>query len=467
MTSSNGFGVSPYTIAVAAATSQTSVTNPSSPSLHSAQTHPGIVSIATSSASKQASKTKKTRSYKGPPRAPVLTALFPKEPTDKSRFQFVRVETYAIQGVASKTKGGALQKSKASIVQILDEALRATEEGCKHLIRQKIEPKPPRFLYGPGMKELFTWYESHKQRAAENSTPYVSKRTGRVSARHQDRRWPTLLAEVASFPGPPNDADGQYVQWRELCVARLKRIYGEKLVSVIEHTDEPHGHIHALVAHPDATPVRALHPGHIESDKRKSQGFIPKEQQAAYKAGLEDFQSDFHTLVGYPAGLERISPQPKARHSYQQARANKQAEAEYEERVVKLLEREKQLLELASTLTASLVQRQAQIEMEVETAMQRAFRRASELAEAKYAQRAQEFAQEGARLAEERKKLDVEIAALTKVTERVRRMQERERVRYEQLLAAVQGETDAETLERIVRAAAEGNPPKLEGRRSL
>jgi hypothetical protein len=467
MATSNRFGVSQHTIAAATATSLVPVAYSSPPSLHSAPTHPWSVSIATSSVPKQTSKTKKTRSHKGPPRAPVLTALFPKEPTDRSRFQFVRVETYAIQGVASKTKGGALQKSKASIVQILDEALRATEEGCKHLIKQKIEPKPPRFLYGPGMKELFIWYESHKQRAAENSTPYVSKRTGRVSARRQDRRWPTVLAEVASFPGPPNDADGQYVQWRELCVARLKRIYGEKLVSVIEHIDEPHGHIHALVAHPDATPVRAMHPGHRESDARKAQGYTSKQQQAAYKAGLEDFQSDFHSLVGYPAGLKRISPQPHARHSYQQARANKQAAAEYAERVGKLLEREKQLVELASTLTASLVQRQVQIEVDAETAMQRAFRRASELAEAKYAQRAQELVEEGARLGEERKKLDVEVAALTKLTEHVRRMQARERARYEGLLAVVQGETDVDTFDRIVRAALNDDQLKREGRRSL
>lgn len=453
MTTSNRLDGGQFIIAAAATISLAPVANPSS--------------ISISSAAKQTSKANRARSRKRPPRAPVLMALFPKEPTDRSRFQFVRVETYALQGVASKTRGGALQKSKASISQILDEALRATEEGCKHLIKQQIEPKPPRFLYGPAMVGLLEWYESHKLRAAGNSTPYVSKRTGRVSERRQDRRWPTVLAEVASYPGPPDDADVKYVQWRELCVARVKRLYGDKLVSVIEHTDEPHGHIHALVAHSDATPVRALHPGHRESDIRKAQGCTPKEQQIAYKAGLEDFQSDFHSLVGFPAGLDRISPQPKARHSYQQARANKQAAAEYADRVEKLLEREKQLGEEASTLTARLVRRQAQIDAEAETAMQLAFRRASELAEAKHAQRAQELAEEGVRLAEERKILEVEIAALTKVAERVRQMQERERARYERLLAAVKGETDAKTFDRIVRAAAEDNQPKMEGRRSL
>ncbi|WPB57378.1 hypothetical protein [Xylophilus sp. GOD-11R] len=406
--------------------------------------------------SNQSPKTKGLATIKGRPRAPVLTALFPREPTDTTRPQFVRVETYAVQGVAHKTKAGANQKPKASISQVLQEALRSSPEGYRHLTNQGLKPEPPRILFGLEVQELQDWYEKHKARAAENSAAYVVEKTGLMHVRRQDRRWPTLLAEVASFPGPPDETDDHYLLWRERCVARLKRVYGDELLSVIEHTDEPHGHIHALVAHADATPVRALHPGHRASDRLKAKGGTPKEQQDAYKAALKEFQSDFFSLVGRPAGLERIAHVPRQRHSYQQARANKQAEAEYAERVQALIKKEKALQAEATRLTAILVQRQASIDAETETAMQLAYRKATEMAEAKHAKRAKELAEEEARLMEIRRKLDIEIAGLGQVAERVRLMQQRERERYTRLLDALKSEVDTDLFQRIIDVAAAG-----------
>ncbi|SFF24366.1 hypothetical protein SAMN04489711_11930 [Paracidovorax wautersii] len=393
------------------------------------------------------------------PPPPVLTSLLPRDEY-RPPAQFVRVHIYAIQGVASRAKSGAVQQGKPAIADILNEALRASATGYRHLIAQGLRPQQPRILHGPQPQELWAWYEAHKQRAARNTVPYVVKKTGRVTQRRQDVRVPTVLAEVMSYPGPPDDRDAKYVEWRALCVARLRRIYGDMLVSVIEHTDEAHGHLHALVAHPDGSPVRALHPGHSAADRSKAEGGAPKEQQASYRAGLKEFQSDFYSLVGFPAGLARLSAKPKARVSYQQAQANRQAEREYADRVAALLKREKQFEEEQAQFTAMLLARAQEIEAEGQNMMQRAFQRAAEKVEAQNAKRAAELNAEAERLASWQARLD-ETEALHRrekdgfaaLTEHVRvRLRDADR-RYALLLEAISVAVDLQTYQHILGAA--------------
>lgn len=394
------------------------------------------------------------------PPPPVLTALLPRNQY-RPPAQFVRVHIYAIQGVASKAKSGAVQQSKPAIADILNEALRASATGYRHLISQGLQPQPPRILHGPRPQELWAWYEAHKQRAAQNTVPYVVKKTGRVTQRRQDVRIPTVLAEVMSYPGPPDDRDAKYVDWRTLCVARLRHIYGDLLVSVIEHTDEAHGHLHALVAHSDGAPVRALHPGHSAADRSKAEGGTPKEQQASYRAGLEDFQSDFYSLVGFSAGLARLSTKPKARVSYQQAQANRQAEREYADRVAALLKREKQFEEEQAQFTAMLLARAQEIEAEGQNMMQRAFQRAAEKAEVQNAKRAAELKEQAERLAAWQSRLDEtetrhrqEKEGFAALTAHVRARFRDADVRYERLLGAIAAAVDPQMYEQI-RASAE------------
>lgn len=409
---------------------------------------------------KRSSKPKKT-SFSQLPSPPVLTSLLPRHQY-RPPAQFVRVQIYAIQGVASISKSGAVQKGKPAIVDILNEALRASAIGYRHLVAQGLKPQPPRILHGPQPRDLWNWYEVHKQRAAQNTMPYVVKKTGRIAQRGQSVRIPTLLAEVMSYPGPPDDRDAKYVEWRTLCVARLHRIYGKLLVSVIEHTDEAQGHLHALVAHPDGSPIRALHPGHWAADRRKAEGGTPKEQQASYRAGLEGFQSDFHSLVGFPAGLARLTAAPKSRISYQQVQANRQAEREYADRVSAQLQREKQFQEEQAELTAMLLARAQELEEEGQNVMQRAFQRAVEKVEAQNAKLAAGLDAEAKRLAAWQSRLDEtevlhrrEKEGFAALTAHVRTRLREADMRYGRLLEAIATAVNP-PLYAHIRARAEG-----------
>lgn len=297
---------SPIAAAVAAVANPPSLPKPSSQSLSPTTAQHVLVATSVASRTKRTSTSKKTSSSQLP-LPPVLTSLLPQNQY-RPPAQFVRVHIYAIQGVASRAKSGAVQQGKPAIVDILNEALRASATGYRHLIAQGLQPQPPRILHGPQPQELWAWYEAHKQRAAQNTVPYVVKKTGRVTQRRQDVRISTVLAEVMLYPGPPDDRDAKYVEWRTLCVARLRRIYGDLLVSVIEHTDEAHGHLHALVAHPDGSPVRALHPGHCAADKVRSKGTRPKSSRPATGQGWRTSRAPFTVWLGFLRGWRDCPP---------------------------------------------------------------------------------------------------------------------------------------------------------------
>lgn len=261
--------------------------------------------------------------------------------------QFVRVQVYALNGISDRSKvqvhadgtktGGNERKSKAGIVDILNEATRATAEGYRHLTAQGLEPHPPHALYGPEPLALFDWFAEHEAKARTNRVPYIYKPTGRVSTRGQNPNLPTVLTEVASFPRAADENNAVYVEWRRLCVLRLKERYGANLVSVLEHTDEAHGHLHAIVARPDAKPIQAMHPGHNASALCEAEGGSPRDRKAAYIAALMEFQQGFFDDVAIPSGMARLSPSPKQRISRQQWVANKRAEEELAEAQAKVL----------------------------------------------------------------------------------------------------------------------------------
>jgi hypothetical protein len=432
-------------------------------------------SVAPSSTSKGTSQTKR-------PRAPVLRTLFAgvTRATPPVRAQFVRVEIYAVQGVSSRSKSGTQRKPKASAGQILDEATRATPEGYKHLTAQGIAPKPPVCLHGLDAPALIDWYQGHKARAARNRAPYT--RDGRAYSKSQPVTWPTLLSEVASYPGPSDDGDAGYLRWKELCVARLKEVYGNRLVSVLEHRDEPHGHLHAIVAHSDASPVRDLHPGEHASRQCLAAGGSHKEAAIAYKSALMRFQELFHELVGRPSGLVRLAKNSFARYSYAEAQVRRQMEKEIHVAEATIKGEEFNLRLQREGFEADFARRVADADARVENATAAAFRRAAAAAEERVAAQAE---RERQRLAEraldlERQRRDLEereaaLAARTtdinarldglnaEVRARMAQAQAKEdlaRARENQLFELLEGQVEPDTLGDIRRSLRRGARPK-------
>lgn len=262
--------------------------------------------------------------------APVLHAFIAGGGAAPMRSQFVREEIYAIDRVnrpADKLTGQA-RDPKSSAADVIGEVIREAPQHYRHLTAQGLTPLPARCLYGVAPEALQDWFKGHCERAPANLSP--QRLNGKVNMRRQSPQVPSLLSAVASFPGPADDDDISYCLWRTAVIAWAREHYGADLISVLEHVDEPHGHVHILVARPDASPVRGLQSGWAERDAAIERGVDPSELGEAYRQGCRRFQDRFFDAVGRPCGLDRLSPQPSARHSYQEARVRKQLEEEVE-----------------------------------------------------------------------------------------------------------------------------------------
>lgn len=121
-----------------------------------------------------------------------------------------------------------------------------------------------------------------------------------------------LSAAVFSYPDPVGQTDKEdYQRWREDVVQFANkdcRRQGLEVLSIIEHTDEAHPHIHVLSA-PHIKPLSRLHVANPRMDaKRCHDGH--KAQAAhierglhgspsrSYKAAMRNWQDRYHEQVG-------------------------------------------------------------------------------------------------------------------------------------------------------------------------
>jgi hypothetical protein len=240
-------------------------------------------------------------------------------------YQFFREETYARvrsqpPPKRGKGQGGAsAQTGKRSARQIIDEALRAPD-ATPHVPR----PEPPRILVGAGLEEARIELDQVLELARDVKVP-----NGKGGTRRQRDDTPILLGAVCSYPGRADDDDPLYREWRERSVAWLRETYGDdRLIAIVEHTDEPHGHIHALV-HNRGESVKPSHAGHRAAAAVAAAGGTKKAGSDAYKAAERERQDDYHAKVGSKAGLLRIGPgrQRLTRPEYRARAQAAQAEA--------------------------------------------------------------------------------------------------------------------------------------------
>lgn len=291
-----------------------------------------------------------------------------------TKVQFVREEKFAISRMGRPPQAdGRSRPPRHCIFDVINEAGRLGPEGYRHLVAQGLEPSPPNCLYGVEADQLMTWYAAHVERAAQNRQEqrFVHK----TVLKRQPQNVPTVLGVVASYPGPPDDKDAVYCEWRALVTRWAIQHYGhENVVSVLEHRDEPHGHVHVIVAYPEATSVVWLHAAERTRRQAQARGETGIQLGQAYRAGGQALQDEFHQEVGRHVGLERIGPEPFRRHSYQEAKVRRQMDEEIREASTRLDQREERLRSQQADLD-----RRAALLMKAEeelNAMQRAMRRA-------------------------------------------------------------------------------------------
>lgn len=235
--------------------------------------------------------------------------------------QFIHLQSFS----RKQNKGGQ------SVGQVLAEAARAPE------FSQHIEtPKPPNLVFGITPEEV---HHKHDE-LISNGHVDVVKSDGTSAQRGIRKDRHTLLTAVASYPllsaqVLEGSKDRQaYQDWVELNLRWLQEMFGDRLVSVVEHMDEEHPHLHAFILPIGDTScsARQLNPAWAEKEEAETlarkNGRPAKEAvklgNLAYRAKGRDLQDDYFQKVGIPAGLTRTGPK-RERLSRQQWKARKEA----------------------------------------------------------------------------------------------------------------------------------------------
>ncbi|MCJ8237401.1 hypothetical protein [Peteryoungia algae] len=216
-------------------------------------------------------------------------------------YQFARIELYSRSGKAGRTTD-----------YIFDEVTRVPSASV-HVP----SPKPPEVVYGLHPDALRVL---HDERAAAAKTSRTDK-SGKTTLKAIRKDQNTLAGLIFSHPVSMDeyrasiDVRRDVAEWEQRSIAWLREQHGDRLVSVVRHTDESHPHLHAYLL-PDDTEMRAglLHPGYPAKNAVLAAGPQPGEDKKAmgkradraYVAGMRAWLDDYHAKVAIPAGLTRL-----------------------------------------------------------------------------------------------------------------------------------------------------------------
>lgn len=210
-------------------------------------------------------------------------------------YQFIHIEDYGINISKKRSNNGTSEKYKKetkgrSVSQIISEAKR--DNGfCSHVEK----PEEPIILYGKSLDEV------EKLAMEYHSKTKIIDKNGKEKKLRSDAN--VLLAGVISLNRENMEI---WEDYKNYSIAYLKNKYGKKLISVIEHTDEEHPHIHFYCIQDIGKKFDLIHDGkkalYENKDKKKH------DQNIAYLNAMRDFQEDFFKVVSSNYGLSKDGP---------------------------------------------------------------------------------------------------------------------------------------------------------------
>lgn len=236
-------------------------------------------------------------------------------------YQFHHLESYA--RVAGKKKTGG-----HSIYSISAEAERQAG-ACDHVP----SPQPPSLLYGcmpsEAAQQAAAWAEK-----AKDSRGHALRKDG-------------LCLGGGVITWPAERSQEEWEAYRDSSIAWLRSKHGNRLLSVVEHLDEPHKHIHYYLIPQEGERFDVLHPGRAAAAGAKAAGNKKGEQNTAYIVAMRQWQVDFHREVSAHHGLTRLGPR-RRRLTRAEWKAE-QVEAERQAKELNRIKRSGDLVDLASS----------------------------------------------------------------------------------------------------------------------
>jgi hypothetical protein len=262
-----------------------------------------------------------------------------------------------------------------SVEQVLAEAARSPAFSA-HVNA----PRPPRVIVGLSPEEVM---RRHNLLVDEGCIE-VRMSDGTVKRRGIRKDRHTLLTCVASHPhlaqqvSSDPSAKQAYEEWVERNIRFFRDLFCDRLVSVIEHIDEAHPHLHAFVLPLDdpTCAARDLNPAWVAKslaeDTARAAGHdaqsAVKLGNAAYRARARELQDQYFAAVSVPCGLTRTGPKrerlSRAQWRARKEEARRQAELlrQMEEKVASLSDAEEDLGAAVEAKAAALAERMEEIE---------------------------------------------------------------------------------------------------------
>lgn len=154
-------------------------------------------------------------------------------------------------------------------------------------------PQPPTLLFGKPIEEL----EATCETWAASTTDAIGRKTRKDAL--------CLLGGV--FSAPDGTDPVAWVRIKGDALEWLQGRYGDRLQTVLEHTDESHPHCHFYVVPRPGESFDAIHDGKRAANEL-GKSSLKGDRNAAYKTAMRSFQDDYHEHVGAPNGMSRLGP---------------------------------------------------------------------------------------------------------------------------------------------------------------
>lgn len=224
-------------------------------------------------------------------------------------FQFIHIEGYARKGSVQHLRSRSVEISSGnpnlkkvqhresrtiktwSIRDIANEAMR--KKGHHPHVEN---PKPPEIIFGEPVYE-----------AVKAARVWAAKATDAIG-RKLRKDGLCMLCGVVSVP---RNAEIDFTAFKRETIQFLMQQYGKRLLSVIEHQDEAHPHLHFYCVPLLNEPFSILHPGYAAAAEAKANKQLKGDQNRAYKAAMVDFQDLFFKNVASKFNLQRSGPKRK------------------------------------------------------------------------------------------------------------------------------------------------------------
>ena len=226
-------------------------------------------------------------------------------------YQFIHFEDYSITKAKKKTnrqeqkekeqkegkyKGDYNEETKGrSLREVIAEAKR--EPGnCPHVNI----PSDPVLLYGVDLDTVEAMALNYHAKTK------TKDKNGKEKKLRSDAN--VILAGVVSLNRENQEI---WEDYKNDSINYLKEKYGDKLKSVIEHTDESHPHFHFYIIQNEGEVFDLVHDGKKASLEARSKNKLKGEQNTAYINAMRKYQEDFFLNISSKYGLTKDGPKRK------------------------------------------------------------------------------------------------------------------------------------------------------------